>query len=85
MKNILILIILFCNISRQAQAFKNIANSSTAKQELYVTNQNPTELFYDQLVPKETKKKAFVILPYEWEIAENNSVYVLCILGILKK
>ena len=85
MKNILILVILFCNISCQAKAFKNIANSSTEKQELYVNDQNYLELFYDQFVPKKTIKKAFVILPPEEMMAINNSVDLLCILGILKK
>ena len=85
MKNILILVIPFCNISCQAQAFKNIANSSTEKQELHVNDKNYLKLFYDQFVPKETIKEAFVILPSEGMMAINNSDDLLCILGILKK
>ncbi|MFD2909678.1 hypothetical protein ACFSX9_13150 [Flavobacterium ardleyense] len=71
MKNILIFALIFNLLSCKAQEFEKISVSKTDPSELYVNDEDATELFYYKFVPKKYIKGVLVILPSGGEIIEN--------------
>ncbi|MFE3847933.1 hypothetical protein ACFX5D_08155 [Flavobacterium sp. LB3P45] len=71
MKNLLIFTLLlnflFCN----AQEFEKITVSKTDNSELYINDENSTELFYYKFVPKNNIRGVLVIIPSGGELVEN--------------
>jgi hypothetical protein len=76
MKHIFFLLILGCMISCQAQNFQRISVSATDPDELYVNDQNSTELFYDVYLPSLAIKGVLVILPSGGETVENTLLQI---------
>lgn len=71
MKNILIFALIFNLLSCKAQEFEKISVSKTDPSELYVNDEDATELFYYKFVPKKNIEGVLVILPSGGEIIEN--------------
>lgn len=71
MKNILIVILLFNLFTVKAQKFEKITISNDDTSELYINDNDATELFYYKYIPKTTIKGVLVILPSGGEIIEN--------------
>lgn len=71
MKNLLIFIVLFNILSCKAQEFEKITISKTDTSELYVNDENSTELFYYKFVPKNKIKGVLVIIPSGGELIDN--------------
>ncbi|ESU24843.1 hypothetical protein FEDK69T_03960 [Flavobacterium enshiense DK69] len=71
MKNILIFALFFNLLSCKAQEFEKILLSKTDTFELYVNDEDSTELFYYKYLPKKDIKGVLVILPSGGEIIEN--------------
>jgi hypothetical protein len=71
MKNLLIFIVLFNILSCKAQEFEKITVSKTDTFELYVNDENSTELFYYKFVPKNKIKGVLVIIPSGGELIDN--------------
>ena len=71
MKNILIFALLFNMLICKAQEFEKITVSKTDTSELYINDENSTELFYYKFVPKKNIKGVVVIIPSGGELVEN--------------
>lgn len=71
MKNLLILILFFNLLPCKAQEFEKITISKTDPSELYLNDQDATELFYYKYLPKKDIKGVLVILPSGGELIEN--------------
>ncbi|MES2812117.1 MAG: hypothetical protein V4670_06570 [Bacteroidota bacterium] len=71
MKNTIIIFLFFHFLTLKAQRFEKIILSSTDSSELYINDDDATELFYYKFIPKNTIKGVLVILPSGGEIIEN--------------
>ncbi|TRX23071.1 hypothetical protein [Flavobacterium franklandianum] len=71
MKNIIIIILLFKLFDCTAQKYEKITISKTDTSELYINDEDATELFYYKFVPKKNIIGVLVILPSGGEIIEN--------------
>jgi hypothetical protein len=71
MKNLLIWALLFNILICKAQEFEKITVSKTDTSELYINDENSTELFYYKFVPKNNIKGVVVIIPSGGELVEN--------------
>jgi len=71
MKNILIFALIFNVLSCKAQEFEKLSVSKTDDSELYINDENSTELFYYKYVPKSSIKGVLVIIPSGGELVEN--------------
>ncbi|EMY3583030.1 hypothetical protein ABF200_000271, partial [Flavobacterium psychrophilum] len=71
MKNIIIFALIFNLISCKAQEFEKISVSKTDISELYVNDENSTELFYYKYLPKNNIIGVLVVIPSGGELVEN--------------
>lgn len=71
MRNIIIIALLFNLLDCKAQKQEKIIISKTDTSELYINDEDSTELFYYKFVPKKSIKGVLVILPSGGEIVEN--------------
>lgn len=71
MKNLLIFVLFFNLLSCRAQEFEKITISKTDTSEIYVNDENSTELFYYKFAPKNKIKGVLVIIPSGGELVEN--------------
>lgn len=71
MKNLLIFALFFNLLSCKAQEFEKITVSKTDTSEIYVNDENSTELFYYKFAPKNKIKGVLVIIPSGGELVEN--------------
>ena len=71
MKNIIIFACILNFLSCKAQDFEKISISKTDISELYVNDENSTELFYYKYLPKNNIKGVLVVIPSGGELVEN--------------
>ncbi len=71
MKNIIIFAFILNFLSCKAQDFEKISISKTDISELYVNDENSTELFYYKYLPKNNIKGVLVVIPSGGELVEN--------------
>lgn len=71
MKNLLVIVLFLNLLSCKAQEYEKVSVSKTDSYELYVNDDEATELFYYKFIPKEKIKGVLVIIPSGGEIIEN--------------